>query len=85
MKFNKISGIAETLAMADKSAVGAINRPLRFPGYFVKLHHCAPTRLHRASVTGIDVRSLMQVKRWQQLYHLLQSGYRTELTDHLTD
>jgi hypothetical protein len=34
MKFTKLSGIAEQPAKADKSAVGAINRPLRVSWLF---------------------------------------------------
>jgi 2-polyprenyl-3-methyl-5-hydroxy-6-metoxy-1,4-benzoquinol methylase len=38
-----------------------------------------------ASVTGIDVRSLMQVKRWQQQYRLWKSDYRQESSSRLMD
>jgi len=38
MEFHKINGIAATPTWADKSAVGAINRPLRVIRLFVESH-----------------------------------------------
>jgi hypothetical protein len=53
MLINLFTWRAENPARADKSAVGAINRPLRCPDYFVNLHHwarrAAPTCVHRFS------------------------------------
>ncbi len=46
MTFHKIMQIAEQPARADKSALGAINRPLRmfrYPNSFVHLHNRVPT------------------------------------------
>src|SRR5947209_880758 len=43
MSFHKIVRMADHARRADKSAVCAINRHLRMPGYFVDLHHCAHT------------------------------------------
>ena len=34
MRFNKLSGILEQPAKADKSAMGTVNRPLRLAGLF---------------------------------------------------
>jgi uncharacterized membrane protein len=42
MSFNKIIRMLEPPARADKSAAGAINRPLRWPEYFVHEHYCVP-------------------------------------------
>ncbi len=40
MSFNKLSGISDQPAKADKSAMGTVNRPLRsLPGYFVNVHN----------------------------------------------
>ncbi len=41
MAFNEIIRISEHPARADKSAMGAINRPYGWADYFVNVHHYA--------------------------------------------
>ncbi len=59
------------ILLADKSAVGAINRPYGWPGYFVNIRNRAPTEfgnVYKYRLTGQDLQIMFLVGLWYDSY-----------------